>query len=100
MTGSSEQLARPQASVALTDLHTFQELPHAALVLHPHHHRLGGDGRQVTPLVLLQICLGAIWAQQLQVLQLQIQGPGLLVLTCAGGERRFVTLDSNKVQRS
>lgn len=64
-----------------TDLETLQVLPDATLVLHAHRHTIGGDGGQVTPLVLVQAGLASVRAQQLQVLHLQVQGPGLHVLT-------------------
>lgn len=73
-----------------TDLYAFQELPDATLVLHAHHHSISGDGCQVASLKFVQTRLSSIWTQQLQVLQLQIQGPGLLVLPWAGEDWRCV----------
>lgn len=65
-----------------TDLETLQVLPDTTLVLHAHHHPIGGHGGQVTPLVFVESGLAPVRTKQLQVLQLQVQGPGLGVLTC------------------
>lgn len=63
------------------DLHTFQELVNAAFVLQTHHHSIGWHDSQVAALVLEQVRFAPVGTQELQVLQLQVQRPRLLVLT-------------------
>ncbi len=62
------------------DLHTFQELVNTAFVLQTHYHSIGWHHSQVAALVLEQVRFSPVRTQELQVFQLQVQRPGLLVL--------------------
>lgn len=63
------------------DLHAFQELVNAALILQAHDHGIGGHHSQVAALVLEERGLTSVRAKQLQVLHLQIQSPRFLIFT-------------------
>jgi len=62
-------------------LHTFQELVNAAFVLQTYYQSIGWHFGQVAALMLEQVRFTPVRTQELQVFQLQVQRPGLLVLT-------------------